>query len=339
MKLNRIIILALLAGSIFIHCEHNNEDFNGIYCLNLQNLEMTIDQHGDEVTFSLNSDLLNNGTGIISGDTLLLTAFTSGSELFSASLIFANDRMDFTGTFLVTDSSGQTALEGILNGSKGVCIEYDIAAKGIPKFVEKNFTQLFKIEKISKFRSGFGHSYTDGNETCRSMKHYYNPFLSFRENNTVEIYSPVEGIITSVLNDGHGASIGLKNKEIQIRPTDQPAFVFILFHCDILSEVIKSGKKVQAGELLGYGRLYYDDLDQYVTSFDIAVSVNTPAGMKLISYFDTLNEVVFNEYISRGAELRSDFVITREARDASPLQCNGETFLNSGVLENWVTLK
>ena len=197
---------------------------------------------------------------------------------------------------------------------------------------------LNKIEKISKFRSGFGHSYTDGNETCRSMKHYFNPFLSFRKNNTVEIYSPVNGIITSVVNDGHGASIGLKNKEIQIKSTDQPAFIFIFYHCDIISETIAPGKKVQAGELLGYGRLYYDDLAQYSTSFDIAVSVNTPAGMKLISYFDTLTDMVFNEYISRGAAARSDFVITREARDASPLQCNGETFLNGGILENWVTL-
>ena len=61
MKLNKIIFLALLAGSLFIRCERNNEDFHGIYCLNLQNLEMTIDQNGTEVTFSLNSDLLNNG--------------------------------------------------------------------------------------------------------------------------------------------------------------------------------------------------------------------------------------------------------------------------------------
>lgn len=170
------------------------------------------------------------------------------------------------------------------------------------------------------------------------MKHYFDPFLRFRDNDMVEIYSPVDGIITSVLNDGHGASIGLKNKEVQIKSDDQPAFVFILFHCDIISEAIASGKRVRAGELLGYGRLYYDDLQQYVTSFDIAVSVNTPTGMRLISYFDILNDQVFNEYISRGTNSRSDFVITREARDGSPLQCNGETFLDSGILENWVTL-
>jgi len=299
---------------------------------------MRIDQHGTDVMFSLNSDLLNNGSGTISGDTLILTAVTSGSELFSACLHFPENRKTFTGTFVVKNSDGQSMLEGILNGNKGECAEYDLDTKNIPQFVEKDFTQLSKIEKISKFRSGFGHSYTDGNETCRSMKHYYNPFQEFRNNNMVEIYSPVDGIITSVVNDGHGASIGLNNKEIQIKPDDQPAFIFILFHCDIISVAIASGKRVQAGELLGYGRLYYDDLQQYVTSFDIAVSVNTPAGMRLISYFDVLTDQVFNEYVSRGANARSDFVITREARDASPLQCNGETFLNIGNLENWVTL-
>jgi len=299
---------------------------------------MRIDQNGTDVTFSLNSDLLNNGSGTISGDTLIMTAYTSGSELFSARLLFEDNRNSFTGTFVILNSEGQSALEGILNGTKGECAEYDIFTKGIPQFAEKNFTQLNKIEKISKFRSGFGHSYTDGNETCRSMKHYFDPFPRFRDNNIVEIYSPVNGIITSVVNDGHGASIGLKNKEIQIKSADQPAFIFIFFHCDIISEAIASGKSVQAGELLGYARLYYEDLQQYATSFDIAVSVNTPAGMRLISYFDVLNDQVFNEFVSRGANARSDFVITREARDASPLQCDGETFLNSGILENWLTL-
>ena len=328
----------LLTGSLFVLCERNNEDFTGIYCLNLQNLEMRIDQNGPNVIFSLNSDLLNNGSGTISGDTLILTALTSGSELFSARLIFTDKRNSFTGTFIVKNSDGQPTLEGILNGTKGECAKYDIFKEGIPRFVEKNFTQLNKIEKISKFRSGFGHSYTDATETCRSMKHYFSPFQRFRDNNIVEIYSPVNGIISSVMNDGYGASIGLKNKEVQIKPDSQPAFVFILFHCDIISAAVASGKRVQTGELLGYGRLYYDDLRQYVTSFDIAVSVNTPAGMRLISYFDVLSDQVFNEYVSRGADSRSDFVITREARDASPLQCNGETFLNSGILENWVTL-
>ncbi len=39
-------------------------------------------------------------------------------------------------------------------------------------------------------------------------------------------------------------------------------------------EDILPGKKVSAGNLIGYARMYYDDLAQYVTRFDIAFWVN-----------------------------------------------------------------
>ena len=85
--------------------------------------------------------------------------------------------------------------------------------------------------------------------------------------------------------------------------------------------------------------MYYEDLDEYATSFDIAVWVNTPSGLKLVPYFDTLKDAVFNNYIARGASSRQDFTITKEERDADPLECAGESFLTSGNIENWVTLQ
>jgi hypothetical protein len=111
-----------------------------------------------------------------------------------------------------------------------------------------------------------------------------------------------------------------------------------LFHCDLASSAIVAGKKVKAGERLGYARLYYDDLQEYAGSFDIAVFVNTPEGMRLISYFDILEDAVFETYILRGATSPQDFIITKEQRDSDPLQCNGEWFVDGGNLENWVTL-
>lgn len=337
-KYIKISILSLALAFSLIRCERLKEDFTGTYCLNLQNMEMTIDQSGDHVTFSLQNDLLENGTGTVSGDTLTLTATVLQSEVFTTIVVFSEDRETFSGPFKIVNNSGETTMEGILLGNKGECIEFDIAANGIPQFVGTDFTRLSRIEKISKFRSGFGHSFTDGSESCRSMKHYFNPFPEFRQNNTVEIYSPVNGVIVSVVNDGHGASIGLTNKEIQIRPDDQPAFVFILYHCDLASSVVATGKKVRAGDLIGYARMYYDDLAQYSTSFDIAVWVNTPTGTRLISYFETMNDALFSTYVSRGVTSRQDFIITREARDTDPLQCNGETFLTAGNIENFVTL-
>jgi hypothetical protein len=334
----RLLIVPILLFSLFTKCEHDSGSFSGSYCLNIQNMVMTIEQTGTDVIFSIGSGILTNGSGTVAGDTLLLNGSMSSSELFTARLLFSDDRKNFAGPFSITNQDGDITFGGILQGKKGECEKYDIAANGIPKFVEKDFTQLSKIEKISKFRSGFGHSYNDSFESCRSMKHYYNPYPEFRQNNTVEIYSPVSGTITAVLNDGLGASIGLKNKEIEIRPDNQPAFTIVLFHCDIISDNIKTGLEVEAGKLLGYGRLYYDDLDKYVTSFDIAVGVNTPSGMRLVSYFDILKDEVFNQYISRGAGSRQDFIISKEERDADPLECNGETFLNSGTIENWINL-
>ncbi|HVO73247.1 MAG TPA: hypothetical protein VMT35_04435 [Ignavibacteriaceae bacterium] len=343
----KVFSIYFLIALAFAACDRkkgvtdNNQqaDFSGVYCLNEMNLEMTIVQSGNDITFKLQTDVgLFNGTGTIAGDTIKLSAAVSDAETFKCPIVFSQDRQSFSGTYQTIDTTGAITGEGIMQATKGECPKYDIAANGIPKFVVKDFTQLSKIEKISKFRSGAGHDYSDSYESCRSMKHYYSVYDSFRHNNTDEIYSPVNGSINSISPDGHGASIGLNNKQIQIRPHDQPAFIIRIFHCDLISSDIAAGKEVQAGELLGYGRLYYDDIDEYGDNFDIAVWVNTPSGMRLVSYFDTMNDSVFSNYISRGAHSRQDFIITKEERDSDTLNCSGETFLNNGNLENWFIL-
>jgi hypothetical protein len=337
----RHYILVLLMSLAFAGCENEKggKDYSGTYCLNIQNLEMTITQTGNSVTFTLTSDLLTDGTGTINGDTLVLAAGTTGSELFECHLGFSESGQSFSGPYEVTDTNGIVTVKGILQGDKGECSKYDIEANGVPEFIGHDFTQLQKIEKISKFRSGFGHSYTDGSETCRSMKHYYTPYEAYRENNNIEIYSPVDGTIVSVSGEGEVAGTALKNKEIQIRPYEQPAFILTIFHCDIVSEDISTGRSVEAGELIGYARMYYEEWQEYVTSFDIAVWVNTPSGMKLVPYFDVMENNVFNTYTSRGAVSRGNFTISKEARDADPLECSGESFITEGNLENWVMLK
>jgi len=121
-------------------------------------------------------------------------------------------------------------------------------------------------------------------------------------------------------------------------PDDQPAFIIVIYHCDLTTSSIAPGKDVQAGDLLGFASLYDEELDQYSTSFDIALWVNTPQGAKLVSYFEAVTDDLFNHYIVRGVDSRQDFIITREQRDADPLLCDGETFLTEGNLENWVYL-
>lgn len=82
-----LIILALLSS-----CEREKDpvDYSGIYCLNIQNSEMTIVHTSSEITFTLQNDLLVNGTGTLSGDTLVLTAQTAEADLFISNLIFTD---------------------------------------------------------------------------------------------------------------------------------------------------------------------------------------------------------------------------------------------------------
>ena len=112
---------------------------------------------------------------------------------------------------------------------------YDIDTNGIPKFVTFNYIDLSDIDRLSTFRSGVGHNYSDDFETCRSMKHYYMP-KSGVDWSTVDIYSPVNGTVENVVAEWAGY-------QVHIRSQDYPAFVFILFHVS-LSSVPSPGDSV-----------------------------------------------------------------------------------------------
>ena len=90
--------------------------------------------------------------------------------------------------------------------------------------------------------------------------------------------------------------------------------------------------------ILGHAHMYYPDLDEYAYSFDIAVWVNTPSGTKNISYFETITNTLFDQYVARGARSISDFIINKEEQDADPPPCDDEQFLKSRNLSHWVTL-
>jgi len=52
-----------------------------------------------------------------------------------------------------------------------------------------------------------------------------------------------------------------------------------------------------------------------------------------------MTDALFNNYVARGVSSRQEFTITKEERDANPLQCNGESFVSGGTIENWVILE
>lgn len=197
-----------------------------------------------------------------------------------------------------------------------------------PQFIQADFIDLDKIMAISKFRSGSGHDFSSGGETCRSMKHYFNVQNTaegerLRSINNgmppapdgktdIKIYSPVDGKITIIQSDQ--MPIG---EQIYIEPKSAPNYTVRLFHIYKLDGV-KEGKTVKAGEQIG-------SIGQYQNT-DIAIESKQGFKPNFISYFEVMPDSIFANYLARGIKDRSELIITKEYRDTNPLQCNGERF-------------
>jgi hypothetical protein len=210
---------------------------------------------------------------------------------------------------------------------------FDLPIDSAPRFVNASYIDINKISRISRFRSGIGHDYSDDFEFCRSMKHYFDPGI--HSNDTICIYSPVNGRIVRMFSEWAG-------NQVQIQSDDYPAFTFVLFHVNTLP-FVQENQALQAGQLIGYhiGNM---------TMSDIAVRVNTSgngpkndsitqAGGRYCSYFQVINDSVFGLYSQRGIVSRSELIITEDERDQQPLDCNGEYFLDPGTINNWVVLQ
>jgi hypothetical protein len=192
-----------------------------------------------------------------------------------------------------------------------------------PKFISVNYIELDKIERISKFRSGIGHNYSDDSETCRSMKHYFQP-KSTIDWSIVKIFSPVDGKVVRIFEEWAGTQLQIQSKTIS-------TCTIIIFHI-ALQKPLNVGDSVSAGQILG------THIGSQTMS-DIAVGFSIQNKWRLYSYFDVINDSLFQQYTVRGISSRSECIISKEARDADSLRCSGETFGTAGTLENWMTLK
>ena len=205
----------------------------------------------------------------------------------------------------------------------------------VPKFVHNNYIDLSKIEKISKFRSGMGHDYSDDFETCRSMKHYFNPNVV--DYSTIDIYSPVDGVITSMVE-----SNGIR---INIKSTAHPAYQFIIFHVEVLPG-LEIGDFVSAGEKIG--NHIHNVIDPTISDIAVQRFILHESIFKtqLLSYFDVMTDGHFNtNYIGTEIQTRADLIISEEERDTSPLDCEGEEFVGEeygdggyGSISTWAQL-
>ena len=202
--------------------------------------------------------------------------------------------------------------------------------------VKNDFTNVGAfIEDISYFRSSAGHDYSDSFESCRSMKHYFSPREEERKNNNVPVYSPFAGTIVQLNTEEGGGFVddGITNQRTMIVSEDNTAVLAVIFHVDLQSADLSVGSFVEAGQQLGHARM--ESHRGVVHDFDIAMHLNTTAGLRYVSYFDLLDDDVFSGYYGFGL-YRSDFIITESQRNADPLTCEGETFTSRGSLARWI---
>lgn len=200
------------------------------------------------------------------------------------------------------------------------------------QFVQHDFVDIAKIGSISKFRSGIGHDFSNGGETCRSMKHYYTPAFTSADmqqlsnqpkkqgkqlppaptpDTAVAIYAPVDGRIADIKSEHFPVG-----EQIFITPDKAKGYSIRLFHVYPV-DGIKKGSHVTAGQHIGnISRL---------SETDISVQAGQING-RYISYFDVMPDSIFASYKELGIKDRSELIFSKEYRDANPFTCNGEQF-------------
>jgi hypothetical protein len=207
-----------------------------------------------------------------------------------------------------------------------------VDANNPPKFIQADFVDLSRIYDISKFRSLAGHDFSGNGETCRSMKHYFEPqqdqaSMAYIQQhngipappdgtNDIPIYSPVDGTIASI-----GSEHTPIGSQISIFPDNAPAFNVRLFHVWPKPGLHGGffpfgwgGSHVKAGQQIGV-------LGEHQGT-DVSVQIGRmPWNENFVSYFDVMPDSLFAKYQARGVSARSVLVETKAYRDAHPVTC------------------
>jgi hypothetical protein len=159
------------------------------------------------------------------------------------------------------------------------------------------------------------------------MKHYYEPQMDAQDEQykrehqgipqppdgvtDLPIYAPAAGIVAGIAEEH--TPIG---KQITFLP-DGVQFKVRLFHV-WPREGLRVGQHLASGEQMGVIGAHQGT--------DIAVQIGQmPWNEEFVSYFDVMPADIFAAYQARGLASRSDVVLTKEYRDAHPLQCDGAT--------------
>lgn len=204
------------------------------------------------------------------------------------------------------------------------CATWDLAANGTPRIATALHLDLAQVDRMTRLRSGFGHDYSQGtDEACRSLKHYF-VFRRDVDWANVTVRAPASGVLVNVSTESNGLGA-----QVWLAPSDAPAFRFIHFHV-VLDDGIAQGSRVASGQRIG----------RHVgnqTADDLAVLVNTPDGVRFLSYGDVLTDDAFAPFAARNVT-RADLAIPREWRDAHPMTCDGERFTGGDTSRDWLEL-
>lgn len=225
------------------------------------------------------------------------------------------------------------------------------ASSASAQVVDHYYLNPQNVDQISKFRSCAGHHYgyddmfsglgvreveTDPTETNRSMKHYFSPLQSLRDNgsnNTLELHAPFDGTIYRVTSGGH--ETGYENKEVWIQSDVSPDTFAIVFHVNLLDlfpdywndypaeywphhgpdDTDYERLTVSSGEVIGYA-----DLRGTISDIAILKKVSSTE-YHYLSYFDdaVMTEQAFAVYQQYGLNSRGDVIVSKEFRNANPL--------------------
>lgn len=237
---------------------------------------------------------------------------------------------------------------GFGEAGAGTSAVFDPTKEPLPKIAVANFIDLdWQVQRISKFRGGYGHDYSFGTgEVCRSMKHYFwakggDPGQPHDPKwMTIALYAPADGIIerVQISNNTDGPEA-----QFSIAVDANKAFKFG-FHHVRLEQGLTNGSQVKAGQKLG-------TIGNENNHGEIAVEITTPRGRSLVSFFEVASDEVLKAYAARGLTDIKNAIYTKEERDAKPLICDkntvegrftggseGDSTTDSAGMANWFEL-
>jgi hypothetical protein len=217
-------------------------------------------------------------------------------------------------------------------------IDYD----NPPKFIQADYIDLSKIYIISKYRSSVGHSTDDSVEKCLSLRHIYGDPHGSEEftdsekkwslihnrpdpQNAIDIYAPVDGLITDTSSSSHEKDKQGIAGTIVIKPDNAPGFD-VRIDSVFINPNIRSLMRIKAGEKIGVICTRCPG--------EITVEYNYIFGRRAVSYFSVLSDQVFTDYQKRGMKSRDEAIITKAYRDAHPFTCADPKNETSEILDN-----